>query len=174
MDLRFRFRTRAASSTSWIAVAAFFFLVLALVAAPAAALADEYSIPQVNIDATLDSDGVLTVAESRTFDFDGDFHGVYWDIPKGENPSNGRDVELTVLAAGEGDAGDLQTFTEGYGGVDGTYEISDRGDVLRLKIYSAPPSPSRTVPRASLPVGTTRESSTGSSSRTDGTSSPRT
>ena len=71
MDLRFRLRARAASSTSWIAVAAFFALVLALVAAPAAALADEYSIPQVNIDATLDSDGVLTVAESRTFDFDG-------------------------------------------------------------------------------------------------------
>lgn len=137
MDLRFRLRARAASSTSWIAVAAFFALVLALVAAPAAALADEYSITRVNIDATLDSDGVLTVVESRTFDFDGDFHGVYWDIPKGENPSNGRDVELTVLAAGEGDAGDLQAFTEGYGGVDGTYEISDRGDVLRLKIYSA-------------------------------------
>ena len=49
-------------------------LVAALVAAPAPALAD-YSIDAVRIDADVAPDGSMVVTESRTFDFDGSYHG---------------------------------------------------------------------------------------------------
>lgn len=135
MNIRARLRARNLVVPLWTLFAAAF--ALALVVAPGSALAREYSISKVYIDATLDDDGALTVVESRTFDFDGSFNGVYWDIPKGMNPGNGREVEISVLSAGEGGGFGMQEFSEGYSGQNGTYEVDDRGDVLRLKVYSS-------------------------------------
>ena len=97
--------------------------VLALGVTPARA--DDYSMDQTNIDATLDSSGGLTVTEVRTFDFDGDFHGVYWKIPKGENSSNGRTVNIQVLDAGIVEGGQARSFTESSAGANETYSITD-------------------------------------------------
>ena len=55
--------------------------LLVLVLSPRRALAREYRIDQVDIEATVGSDGSLSVREVREFDFDGSFHGVYWRIP---------------------------------------------------------------------------------------------
>ena len=106
---------------------------------PGQALASDrsYQITQVDIDATVDADGTLHVMETRTFDFDGSFNGVYWDIPTGYNPNNGQEVEINVTSAGESTAGSLLAFQLSDSDEDGTYSISDRGSIQRLKIYSA-------------------------------------
>lgn len=106
---------------------------------PGQALASDrsYQITQVDIDATVDADGTLHVVETRTFDFDGSFNGVYWDIPTGYNPNNGQEVEVNVTSAGESTAGSLLAFQLSDSDEDGTYSISDRGSIQRLKIYSA-------------------------------------
>ena len=110
---------------------------VALAAAPASAFAREFSITKVDIDATVTSDGALRVEESRTFDFDGSFNGVYWKLPCGLNTSNGRYVKLNILAAGEGTASDLSPFTESDSGGGNTYSVSDDSNTTTLKLYSA-------------------------------------
>ncbi|MBM6774264.1 DUF2207 domain-containing protein [Olsenella profusa] len=91
----------------------------------------------MSIDATVTSDGTLQVVETRTFDFDGSFNGVYWRIPTGHNESNGQDVEVTLLYAGEGDPDSLTPFEESDSGLDGTYELSGQGgDVVQVKLFA--------------------------------------
>ena len=55
-------------------------LALALVLVPTPAQAREYSIDEVVGDLTVNTDGSITVAEERTFDFDGSFDGVDWNL----------------------------------------------------------------------------------------------
>lgn len=52
-------------------------------AAPAPALAKDYSCPQVAIAASVDEEASLHVREQRVFDFDGDFTAIWWEL--GEN-----------------------------------------------------------------------------------------
>ena len=120
-----------------------FALVFAmLVTFPLTALARSYDIGQVNIQATVEADGTVSVFETRTFDFDGDYHGVYWNLPKGD--FNGREIEPTNIAVGiapDADGGSdqagLQSFTSASTGQDGTYMLSDYGDYDQVKLYSA-------------------------------------
>ncbi len=101
--------------------------------APATALAKSYEISAVNIDAAVSSDGQLSVTETRTFDFDGHYNGVYWDIPCGYNSSNGKDVQIAV-----GDvSADGTLLTQSDSGANNTYSVSQSGSVIRLKIYSS-------------------------------------
>ena len=102
---------------------------------PCAALAKDYDIEQVDIDATVAADGSVTVLEQRTFDFDGSFHGVYWDIPTGSY--GGVSIDTTVTTVGEIIDGNLVRFQEDYSGAEHTYELSDHGSVVRVKLYSS-------------------------------------
>lgn len=123
------------SASALLAVLTVLALALAL---PEPALAREYEISGVRIDATVEPDGTLLVTETRTFDFDGSFNGVYWDIPTGYNQSNGQEVEVSVLSAGEGEPGDLRAFEQSGSGDNGTYEVEHRGSSgLRVTLYSA-------------------------------------
>ena len=112
-------------------------LLVGLAFGASPARADDYSMDQTNIDATLDTSGGLTVTEVRAFDFDGDFHGVYWKIPKGENGTNGRTVSVQVLDAGIVEGGQARSFTESSAGANETYSITDYGSYLQIKLYSA-------------------------------------
>lgn len=112
-------------------------MLFALVLGVTPAHADDYSMDQTDIDATLDTSGGLTVTEVRTFDFSGDFHGVYWKIPKGENSSNGRTVSVQVLDAGIVENGEARSFAESSSGANETYSITDGGSYLQVKLYSA-------------------------------------
>ncbi len=67
------------------ALTAVLVLAAVLVALPSRAYADDYTMGPVVINATVDANGSLTVVEQRTFDFDGSFNGVYWDIPLATN-----------------------------------------------------------------------------------------
>lgn len=46
--------------------------------APSHAYAKSYTMPKVDIQAQVETDGALQVTEQRTFDFDGDFTAVWW------------------------------------------------------------------------------------------------
>lgn len=111
-------------------------LLVCLACLPRAAWADiSYSIDQVDIDATVDTDGSVTVSETRTFDFDDSGHGVYWDLPKGE--ADGRTVDVEVNAVSVEMGGDWHDATESSSGQDYTYSINDEGDYYELKIYAS-------------------------------------
>lgn len=110
-------------------------LLALLVLLPRNAYADEYSIDSVNIEATVSPDGSLSVIESRTFDFDGSFHGVYWKIPTGSY--DGRTIETTITDVGEMVDGSYVPFTEAYLGDEHTYQLRDQGSYIEVKLYSA-------------------------------------
>ena len=117
---------------------ALFALLACVLALPGTALAREYEISRVAIDATVEEDGTLLVTETRTFDFDGSFNGVYWDIPTGYNSSNGKSVEVSVLSVGEGGPSSLTPYAETGSGASGTYSVEERGSsVTRVTVYSS-------------------------------------
>ncbi len=128
-----RTHTGAASHLMRLALAIGF--AVALLAFPRNAYADSYSIDEVIIDATVATDGSVSVKESRTFDFDGSYRGVYWKIPTGDY--DGRTIETTIDSVGEMVDGVYVPFTEGSSGLDHTYEISDYDSYIRVKLYSA-------------------------------------
>lgn len=112
-------------------------LALCLACLPATARADDryYSIDRVDIDATVATDGSLTVSETRYFDFSGHFNGVYWDLPKGE--ADGRYVDVVVNSISEEPyGGDVRTFEESDSGRDYTYSVTDEYSYYRVKIYA--------------------------------------
>lgn len=131
MVRRMSFRLR------WVRVALVMMAIaLAAILAPARALADgDYSIDRVDMDATVNTDGSLDVSETREFDFDGSFHGVYWEIPEGTY--EGRTIRVSVLGIGEVRDGTLVPFRESSAGGDGTYSVTQEGSNVRIKIYSA-------------------------------------
>ena len=104
---------------------------------PGRALADDdsYSIDQVDIDATVKADGSLEVYEMRDFDFDGDFHGVYWDIPRGEY--NGRQIEPSIGAVGIMEGDTFVPFEQSDSQSDGTDTVKEYDSYTEVKIYSA-------------------------------------
>ena len=110
-------------------------LALLLVLPARLAFARDYSIDSVSIDATVGTDGSVSVHEERTFDFDGSFHGVYWEIPSGSY--NGRWIDTTITSVGEIVGGEYIEFTEEYSDNDHTYQLSESGDVITVKLYSA-------------------------------------
>jgi len=127
-----KFHGRHLPSALLILVAALA-LVLSL---PLPALADDsYSIDQVDIDATVGTDGSVFVQETRTFDFDGSFHGVYWDIPRGDY--EGRTIEPVIGQVGIVEDGAFVAFQESESGLDGTYEVRQRDNYVEVKIFSA-------------------------------------
>ena len=124
------------------AVAPLFVLVvaaLALFAAPSAAHARSYSVDRVDIDLTVNTDGSISVVESRAFNFDGSFNGVYWDIAYAAPDTHASldDPQLTVASVEDLTSGGSE-FRQATSGANGTYELQPQGgEVTRLKIYAA-------------------------------------
>lgn len=113
----------------------FLWVMLALLFVPHRALAEsDYSIDQVQIDATVKEDGSLEVAETRTFDFDGSFNGVYWKLPKGQ--INGNEVSPTILSVRVESQGTTENLMQDNSGVPNTYSVEDFGSYDRVKLYS--------------------------------------
>ncbi|MCH3967413.1 MAG: DUF2207 domain-containing protein [Atopobiaceae bacterium] len=126
-----------------VMLAALVACALVLVLAPTSARADDdYSITKVDIDATVATDGTITVVEDRTFDFSGSFNGVYWDIPDGSYDD--RDVTVDVTSMGEVVDGRFSAFKQASSaskGDDGVFTArettTDSGtSVTEAKIFS--------------------------------------
>ncbi|MDJ1122420.1 DUF2207 domain-containing protein [Olsenella sp. YH-ols2217] len=115
------------------AVAVALFLA-ALLAAPVTALAVDYTMGPVTIDAVLAADGTLTVTEDRTFNFDGHANGVYWKIPTGTY--EGREIAPVVESCGVVEDGQYERFSDSSSGDDHTYELSDYSSYTQVKLYN--------------------------------------
>ncbi len=105
-------------------------LLLALaVALPARAFAKSFTMPAVRIDARIDPDGSLSVKETRSFEFDGDFTRVYWEL---EPPAGGAGTDIAVT----GPNGPLQPATA-EGRPAGYMRIIDQGTLTQVDVYGA-------------------------------------
>ncbi|WP_080803950.1 DUF2207 domain-containing protein [Arabiibacter massiliensis] len=69
---------------------------------PSPALAKSYTMPKVDIQAQVETDGSLHVVEQRTFDFNGDFTAVFW--PFGELADNSS-IQINGVRMGHVGAG---------------------------------------------------------------------
>lgn len=107
---------------------------LALIVLPSRALARSYSIDYVDIDATVATDGSLSVGETREFDFNGSYNGVYWKIPTGDY--DGRQIETSIDTVGIIENGRLTVFTQSSSGSPNTYSISQEKGAIKVKLYS--------------------------------------
>jgi uncharacterized membrane protein len=107
-----------------------------LVAGPAAA--KSFSITRVEVDAQVRPNGDVVISDSRTLDFSGAFHYVYWDLDtKGS-------AGIDVLGASGPASGDPATSTpyELSGttvvgtnmGEVGTYIVQDQGGVVTVQL----------------------------------------
>lgn len=112
---------------------------LAIIVAPTQALA-AYSVDEVTIDATLADDGDLAVTETRTFAFDGTYHGVYWDIPSGEHdgrtivPETDEGALRVQIVVGD----DAVDVTRGFQAGSATYyEVTPGATSTRVTIHDA-------------------------------------
>ena len=108
----------------------YFLMLLVFMLFPLQALAVEYSISEVAIDAQVNADGTVDVVEHHTYEFEDDFNGITREIAPKEGSSiqkfsgyeNGRELEVER----EGDlykvfrAGDDETVT-----IELRYEIQD-------------------------------------------------
>ena len=107
-------------------------MLLAFALSPRTALARDYSIDQVDIEATVGSDGSLSVKEVREFDFNGSFHGVYWRIPTGSY--QGRSIDTTILSVGEIIDGNYVEFNQSTSGAEHTYELDEYYSYVQVKL----------------------------------------
>lgn len=135
---------RSVPTAVLIALAAF---VVAF-ACPRAALADTYSLPRVHTQAQVMENGDLFVTEARTFSFEDDVNGVYWEIPFARN-EQGQASSITVLDVQELDdavvdgseaearraAQPMQEVARAESGDAHVYTVEDTGDALKLKVF---------------------------------------
>ena len=81
-QIRHNLQQRAYSGAQQL-LAAFALLtacILFMLVFPATAHAKSYEMPQVDIQAQMETDGTLHVVEQRTFDFDGSYSAVWWTM----------------------------------------------------------------------------------------------
>lgn len=62
----------------YVALLALVAVVIGLAVSPSCADAKSYTMPSVDIDAQLETDGSLHVVEQRTFEFEGSYSAVWW------------------------------------------------------------------------------------------------
>lgn len=135
---------RSVPTAVLIALAAF---VVAF-ACPRAALADTYSLPRVHTQAQVMENGDLFVTEARTFSFEDDVNGVYWEIPFARN-EQGQASSITVLdvqelddAVVDGSEAEARRATQpmrevawAESGDAHVYTVEDTGEGLKLKVF---------------------------------------
>ena len=137
---------RHARLKSQLILVALVAILAAVALAPRVALARSYEVDGVTIDATVGTDGTLDVVEERCYAFEGSFNGIYWDVPR--TRYEGRAIDAEILLVGVIDDGVLREFSrveadETAGSSPGTYELSEKADCYRLKLYW--PAQDRTV-----------------------------
>lgn len=128
-------RTRSAAR-SLACIVACLVAAFALLTMPVTALAD-YTIKPVSIDATVGTDGSLTVVEERSFNFDDHYNGVYWEIPCGTY--EGRDIEIEILSAERLRGGSWESMSlvdYASKGDNAVYTVDESYRVTTLKLFS--------------------------------------
>lgn len=96
------------------------------------ALAKSYSLPSTKIDATINTDGSLTVSQTREFDFDGSFTLAMLDL--GDLPQNSTVTINSVTARGR-ELNEV-AFDTSWRNSGGPYQTCYSFDVAKNKIYA--------------------------------------
>jgi uncharacterized membrane protein len=108
----------------------------ALAAGPAAA--KDFSITSVTVDATVQPNGDVRITDTRTLDFSGSYHFVYWDLS-----TRGSEGIVVQGAAGPaaGDAGTTvpyelsqSSIVGAQSGEVGTYAVADQGTIVTVQL----------------------------------------
>ncbi len=115
-----------------IAMASWLLVLCVLLGMPSRAWARSYTVSTDTIDATVQTDGTLSVVEQRTYQFSGSFNGIYWEVPRGS--FEGRAIDTQILAVGVVQNGQLNAFSEGSNGDASSYELSEKDDCYQLKL----------------------------------------
>lgn len=117
---------RGWNGRGYLAIVALVAVALGLLgASPLAALAKSYEMTEVRIEATVRPDGDVEVVEYRTFDFDGSFSSVHWDVPV----ANSQGVEVLGAGEAQGAAGATSDYSLRSGASQaGTYSVDNQGD----------------------------------------------
>ena len=106
----------------------FLIVVLVLGSGTSIAEADRNSIDVFHAEAQLNPDGSMDVQETITYDFKGEFNGVYRKLIT--SGSSGIDnIEIMIGYDGQ------IPIIENHTGNNNTYEILKESDGLRIKIY---------------------------------------
>ncbi|HWI64729.1 MAG TPA: DUF2207 domain-containing protein [Symbiobacteriaceae bacterium] len=100
--------------------------LLLLLLLPGTALAKDWTIPHARIDARLNANGHLTITETRTYRFDGDFSHL-WQVIEYPTRSHLRDLTLT------GQSG--RPYRESNSAEPGTFSLSKASDGTRVDWY---------------------------------------
>ncbi len=110
--------------------------VAALAASPAAA--KDFSITKVTVDATVQPNGDVRITDTRTLDFSGSYHFVYWDLAT--RGSEGIDV-IGASGPAQGDLGTTVPYKLSEfaivgmsSGEIGTYAVEDVGAVVTVQL----------------------------------------
>lgn len=96
------------------------------------ALAKSYTLPSTKIDATINTDGSLTVSQTREFDFDGSFTLAMLDL--GDLPQNST-VTISSVSANGRDLSEV-AFDTSWRTSGGPYQTCYSFDVAKNKIYA--------------------------------------
>jgi uncharacterized membrane protein len=125
-------------------------LLLTLVLAPAtAAMAKSFWMSEADVDIVVNDDGSLSVTETLTYLFDGDFSGAYRDIPlrPGESISQVRVSDESVEY-------ELGGCTElGCSSPPGSYGVEVQGDLVRIVWHHSSSNEDRTFQISYLMTG---------------------
>lgn len=106
---------------------------LAVFFVPRKALAREFDVTRVDMDATIQTDGTVSIVDTRQYEFDGDFNGIYWDVPRGTY--NGRELNTHIQSVAASVDGEQTTFTEDSSNAPGTYEVTQYDSYYQLKLF---------------------------------------
>lgn len=119
-----------------VALAVLAACVLALSVAPARAAAA--AMDPVRIEATVNPDGSLDVVETRTFEFDDDVNGVFWEIARTVN-AQGVPSSVEVGSVTVSDARGERAFTRAESaseGDDGVFTVQASDEDTQLKVFA--------------------------------------
>ena len=107
--------SRSAIQLSLLVAAALLTAFILLSFSPSRACASSYSCPSVNMDVTVNSDGSISVTETREFEFNGDFTAVWWtfdELPSDECEVVINGVSISTYDEGSTDDEDSQATTQ--------------------------------------------------------------
>lgn len=111
-------------------------VVLALIPARAPAL----EMPDVSIEAVVETNGMLHIEETRSFAFDDDANGVFWTVPSGRNeqgrPSWVDIPSVEVWSVSEGERRALKRAGSAEKGDEGVFTLSQEDDVVTVRLFS--------------------------------------
>lgn len=112
-------------------------LAVMMLLVPQQALAKDYEMTAVDIEASVNTDGSLDVVEKRTFSFEGKFNGVYWRISEGTY--QGRELKVTDIRAGmtqlDGQPAEKQ-FEESDSEDNQTFQVQQDDGVKQIKLFN--------------------------------------